>query len=218
MYSKLVVLLLLVTQLASWEMISQENPGTEQDQEMINEDIHIMPWPQQITSNSGDFEITPDFSVFIEGGIKESSRIFKATTSFIRHMTDKTGVFVEEGFANPKDINATSASVKIKFEQEAKVEMNMDESYSLSVDSDGIVIQAKTDVGAMHGLATLLQLIKVAQGSYVFSGVEITDAPRFVWRGLMLDVSRHFMPVEVVKRNLDAMSLVKRQCFSLASC
>ncbi|MGI9532312.1 hypothetical protein, partial [Lutimonas sp.] len=88
MYSKLLVFLFVVTQFIGWEAVSQENSnGTEKNQEMINEEIHIMPWPQQITSNSSNFEIAPDFSIFIEGEIKESSRIFKATTSFIRYMT-----------------------------------------------------------------------------------------------------------------------------------
>jgi len=61
----------------------------------------------------------------------------------------------------------------------------------------------------MRGLETLLQLLDSDQSGYFFPGVIIEDAPRFTWRGLLIDVSRHFMPLEVIKRNLDGMAAVK---------
>ena len=168
-----------------------------------------MPWPQQIEKNNSDFHITPDFTIYVLGPETEDSRVFKATTRFIRRMTAKTGVFLDEGFANAKNTNDSNASLKIKFDEVSTVQMGIDESYSLHVTTSGIEIEAKNDIGAMHGLSTLLQLIEVKNQKYVITGVDIKDAPRFVWRGLMMDVARHFMPVEVVKRNIDAMSLVK---------
>lgn len=184
-----------------------------QAQENLKQDIHIMPWPQEIKTNVSDYSITKDFTIFIHGEVNEYSRISKAAVRFIRYMTDKSGVFITEGFPNAKGVKAQSASVNIYFQEEAKVMMGIDESYSLTVTDTGIEIKAKTDVGAMHGLSTLLQLVKVQEGLYVFSGVEIKDDPRFVWRGLMMDVARHFMPIDVVKRNLDAMALVKLNVF-----
>lgn len=180
-----------------------------QSQENLQEEIHLMPWPQEIKRNNSDFPITEDFTVFIKGKHDADSRIFKAATRFIRRMTDKTGVFLENGFANAHDITESDASVIISFGEVSEVAMGIDESYSLSVTESKIEITANTDVGAMHGLSTLLQLIQVKNQKYVLAGVQIQDAPRFVWRGLMMDVARHFMPVEVVKRNIDAMSLVK---------
>lgn len=178
-----------------------------------DQDFQLMPWPQEITSNSSDFIITPAFHVFIDGEVATSSRIYKAATRFIRYTTDKSGVFLVEGFANAKNSKASSASLRIHFEEKAEVVMGVDESYTLTVTKEGIEINSKTDVGAMHGLSSLLQLITVKDGAYVFSGVAIKDEPRFVWRGLMMDVARHFMPVEVVKRNLEAMALVKLNVF-----
>ena len=61
----------------------------------------------------------------------------------------------------------------------------------------------------MHGLETLLQLLSVDEKGYYFPGVTIEDQPRFKWRGLLIDVGRHFMPVDVIKRNLDGMASVK---------
>src|SRR5204863_3755159 len=68
---------------------------------------------------------------------------------------------------------------------------------------------APTVVGALHGLETLLQLIDADRDGYYLPGVSIQDQPRFPWRGLLIDVGRHYEPMEVLKRNLDAMAAVK---------
>ncbi|MFA4923744.1 MAG: family 20 glycosylhydrolase, partial [Ignavibacteriaceae bacterium] len=60
---------------------------------------------------------------------------------------------------------------------------------------------------------TLLQLLQNDESTYFFPVVSINDRPRFPWRGLMIDACRHFMPVEVIKRNLDAMASVKLNVF-----
>ncbi len=57
------------------------------------------------------------------------------------------------------------------------------------------MINATTDLGALHGLETLLQLLQNTSTSYYFPMVEITDSPRFTWRGLMIDAARHFQPI-----------------------
>jgi hexosaminidase len=64
-------------------------------------------------------------------------------------------------------------------------------------------------VGALRGLETLLQLLDADRNGYFFPGVQIEDQPRFPWRGLLIDVARHFQTMEVLKRNLDAMAAVK---------
>lgn len=202
MKNKIVLILLLI--MGSVKLQAQEN---------LMQDIHIMPWPQEIKTNTGDFIIDEDFSVFIHGNTDEYSRISKSAVRFIRHMTDKSGVFVNEGFPNATGVSDATASLSIYFDKEAELAMGIDESYTLNVTDAGIEIRALTDVGAMHGLSTLLQLIKVKDGAYAFTGVQIKDEPRFVWRGLMMDVARHFMPISVVKRNLDAMALVKLNVF-----
>ena len=79
------------------------------------------------------------------------------------------------------------------------------ESYSLSIGPDGVAISAATRAGARYAVATLTQL---KTGS-TLPCVQIVDRPRFPWRGLLLDVSRHFMPIESVKRTLDRMASVK---------
>ena len=84
-----------------------------------------------------------------------------------------------------------------------------DESYHLSVSQTGIQLTAADPLGVMHGLETLLQLVEPGPNGWVIPEVRIDDAPRFAWRGLMIDVSRHFMPLEAIERNIDGMAAVK---------
>jgi hexosaminidase len=78
--------------------------------------------------------------------------------------------------------------------------------------SNKITINATTDLGALHGLETLLQLMQNNGSSFYFPA-EVTDSPRFTWRGLMIDAARHFQPVDVIKRNLNAMASMKMNVF-----
>ena len=88
-----------------------------------------------------------------------------------------------------------------------------DESYKLSVSSQGAQLTAATDVGAMHGMETFLQLVNDANDACQLPAVTIDDAPRFRWRGFMLVVSRHFEPIDVVERTLDGMAVAKLNVF-----
>jgi hexosaminidase len=84
-----------------------------------------------------------------------------------------------------------------------------DESYTLEVSGTGAVLRAPTDLGAMHGLETFLQLPQRDKAGWYLPAVSIRDRPRFPWRGLMIDVARRWQPLEVIERNLDAMAVVK---------
>ncbi len=84
-----------------------------------------------------------------------------------------------------------------------------DESYTLDVGGSQAVLRAPTDIGAMHGLETLLQLLSRDKEGWFLPAVAIQDQPRFPWRGLMIDVARHWQPIEVILRNIDAMAVVK---------
>ena len=84
------------------------------------------------------------------------------------------------------------------------------ESYTLSVTSQRIEIRATSGAGLFYGMQTLLQLMQPAgTGSYSVPSVEIEDTPRFAYRGLMLDVSRHFSTKEFIKKQIDALAYYK---------
>jgi hexosaminidase len=83
------------------------------------------------------------------------------------------------------------------------------ETYRLEIDTSGIRLIASTRTGIFYGLQTLLQLGRREENAIAFPHCDILDKPRFKWRGLKLDVSRHFMPLDLVKRMVDGMSRVK---------
>jgi hexosaminidase len=87
--------------------------------------------------------------------------------------------------------------------------LSEDESYALDISGSQAVLRAPTDLGAMHGLETILQLLQPDKAGWYLPIVSIRDQPRFPWRGLMIDVARRWQPLEVIERNLDAMAVVK---------
>ncbi|MDO7876933.1 family 20 glycosylhydrolase [Hymenobacter sp. ASUV-10] len=84
-----------------------------------------------------------------------------------------------------------------------------EERYSLRVTPMGVSIDAPTSLGVLRALATLRQLPVTEKKLRYLPEVDIRDQPRFAWRGLLMDAARHFMPLPVIKRNLDGMAAVK---------
>ena len=81
------------------------------------------------------------------------------------------------------------------------------------VSESGAQLTAATPLGALYGLQTFLQLVQATPSGFAVPVVTIRDQPRFAWRGLLIDVSRHFIPLDVLKRNLDGMAAVKMNVF-----
>jgi len=192
------ILLLILCFVYSGHLVSQN---------MMDETYNLMPWPKDIKENPAKFIINSDVTVSINPD--NNGRVRNAAINFLRRLSNRTGVFLDEGFP----LSNKEGSIHIAFETVSKLGVENDESYSLVVNDTTININAKTDVGAIRGLETLLQLTQNSETNYFFPGVSINDAPRFVWRGLMIDVARHFQPIDVLKRNLDAMASVKMNVF-----
>ena len=171
-------------------------------------DLNLMPWPHEVVTGNNKFEIKQDFTIAVND--KSNRRIEIATTRFLRRLSGRTGVFIDKGFAFNISEN-TSPSLRISYQR--KGALDEDESYSLSVSKNQITITSITDIGVIYALETLLQLVSNDENSYFIPEVEIKDKPRFTWRGLMIDVARHFQPIAVLKRNLDAMAAVKMNVF-----
>ena len=89
------------------------------------------------------------------------------------------------------------------------------ESYTLSVTPERILIRATSGAGLFYGIQTLLQLSQPSETGYSIASVEVQDSPRFAYRGLMLDVSRHFFSKEFVKKQIDALEIMKEQEINL---
>ena len=177
-------------------------------QDTLQEKYNLMPWPQHINENNTPFKIDEKLTISIAGE-DFKKRVTNASVQFLRRLANRTGVFIDAGFP----IKQKKASIKISFDTVSNLTIESDETYSLEVKENSVLIKAKTDVGALRGLETLLQLVNFNQNGYYFEGVAIKDSPRFVWRGLMIDAARHFQPMSVLKRNLNAMASVKLNVF-----
>lgn len=178
-----------------------------QAQHMLSNKYDLMPWPKEIKEYSGQFAIDQNLTIAINS--KNSERVNKAAVHFLRRLANRTGVFLDKGFP----IYKQKASINLIYETESELNLSTNESYLLEISTSKIDITAKSDIGILRGLETLLQLIQYNKTTYYFPNVTITDAPRFVWRGLMIDVSRHFQPINVIKRNLEAMASMKMNVF-----
>ncbi len=97
----------------------------------------------------------------------------------------------------------------IRVQKPATMIMGTDESSSLTVTPTSIVLNAPATIGVLRGLATFRQLVDRENGIYYLPAVSISDSPRYPWRGLMIDVARHFVHIDSIKRNIDAMEMVK---------
>jgi hexosaminidase len=168
--------------------------------------LTLMPVPAQLELGAGIFRLDAEFTVAVEG--PASPRAYNAATKMLRRLSGRTGLFLTQDFIGPDD-TAEEAACRISWQQVGELELGVDESYALDITPEGIDLAAETDIGVVRGLETLLQLPLTELSGYGFPAVSITDAPRFPWRGLLIDACRHFMPVEVIKRNLDGMAAVK---------
>ena len=164
----------------------------------------LMPLPVKMQTASGTLPIDGNFVVETVGGA--SARLAPAVQSFLDRVSRQTGVLYAP--VPPATADAHRLTIDCADGPEYPT-LGEDESYTLDVSGSAARIHAATAEGAIHGLATFAQLILPGPDGFQVSGVHIEDNPRFPWRGLMLDVCRHWMPVEVVKRNLEAMAAVK---------
>ena len=171
-----------------------------------NQTLNLMPVPEKISLAKGNFRVTDKFIVSVSGQCDQ--RLYNSASRMLRRLAGRTGLFFNQPYVTKSD-TAKSASLMIHVTRPGKVVLYEDESYVLKVDKNSILLEAETDIGALRGLETFLQLLDSDADGYFIPAVTVEDAPRFPWRGLMIDACRHFMPVEVIKRNLDGMAAVK---------
>jgi hexosaminidase len=169
--------------------------------------LNLMPVPAQLEVGDASIEIGPEFSVTIEGE-GGTPRLHGGVGRMLRRLSDRSALFFDNStFLQLK--GRSMAAMVVTAGRAGELALGEDESYRLTITSDGIALQAATDIGALRGLETFLQLLTLDENGVTVPEIAIYDQPRFPWRGLMIDSSRHFMPVEMVKRNLDGMAAVK---------
>jgi len=167
--------------------------------------LNLMPMPAQMQPATGQLVIDPSFSVAIAG--YKDARLQGGVDRFLADLRRQTGMV-------PLDLrlsDAATAKFVIEAERNSKEipELGEDESYSLEITPSGAKLNAPNTLGILHGLQTFLQLVQNTPAGFVVPALVIHDQPRFPWRGLMIDVGRHFIPLDILKRNLDGMAAVK---------
>ena len=184
--------------------------GVTSSAQIKKEQLNLMPWPQSVVVNDGNFALNKTFRVNITGN--PNPRIFGGVTRFLRRLDGRTGIFFEQGFITKLN-EVPNATLQINCDKSGKIGLYEDESYHLDIKQNKITINATSDLGALHGLETLLQMLQNTNNSFYFPNSNVSDFPRFTWRGLMIDVSRHFQPIDVIKRNIDALAAMKMNVF-----
>ncbi len=158
--------------------------------------------PPSVQTGTGQLQITPSFSVTLSG--HRDASLEAAVERFQTQLSRQTGIPFR-----PKAQDAPTLNIHSDHGLDAVQKLGEDESYELTVTDSSATLTAPTSLGALHGLQTFLQLVQITPSGFAAPAVTIKDQPRFLWRGLMIDVSRHFIPVDVLKRNIDGMAAVK---------
>jgi len=170
--------------------------------------LNLMPWPASVQNGSGTLKIDASFGVAFTG--YNEARLDRAGQRFLLQLQRQTGLLI-----SGKTAESAKATLVVHTDHASKEvqEPGEDEAYTLEVTSAGAKLNAANPLGVLRGLQTFLQLVDVSPDGFAAPAVSIKDQPRFGWRGLLIDSSRHFTPIEVLKRNLDGMEAVKMNVF-----
>jgi len=173
------------------------------------DNLNLMPEPAEISVGSGRLVIDGSFSVAFTGYTEP--RLQDAAQRLVARLSKQTGIPMPDGMVT--DAAKATLVIECRHAGEKIQSVKEDESYTLEVDSQQARLSAPTPVGVLRGIETFLQLVNVDAQGFAAPAVHINDHPRFPWRGLMIDVCRHWMPMDVIKRNLDGMAAVKLNVF-----
>lgn len=158
----------------------------------------LMPMPRAITAAEGTLAVDGEFAVRFSG-CGNAAFLDRAAARLRSDVQRQTG---------RKTDPAKPVAVAVSCRGETLL-ADAGEGYRLTVGNDGVTIDADGPAGAVRAFATLRQLVGLAPGGIALAATRIDDAPRFAWRGVMLDVVRHFVTLETIKRQIDAMEKVK---------
>ncbi len=174
----------------------------------VNDNVTIVPYPNGIEPGRGYYKLGPD-AIACDAGADEAIR--RAVEEFAAQLTATSGMNIGVDYADYVQNPVTSG---VRFVLDADLQP---EAYKLEVNTRGIEVRASALGGFIYAIQSLKQLLpveiygtqKAADARWEVPAVKIDDAPRFGYRGMHLDVSRHFFPVDEVKRYIDMMVVHK---------
>lgn len=169
---------------------------------VMTADYNVVPLPNSVTMTGDEpFELTTSTTVAYPEGNKDMER----NAQFLaRYVNDATGMTLS--------VVPGKAKKGIRLVLDKKV--SGEEAYTIMVDKKGVTIAGSTPKGVFYGVQTLRKSLPVGAATVVrLPSVKISDSPRFVHRGMMLDCSRHFFPLEFVKRYIDLIAMHNMNVF-----
>ena len=167
--------------------------------------LNIVPIPATVKINKGSFSFSPSTVIVIKNGVDDYP-----ADLFNNYLKTKFGFKLKKVKSAPTNyIQLTTVQTLVPGKEGA---------YSLNINSKSITIYGQTASGTFYGLQTLMQLLpaeakKSFKPVYNIAAVEINDEPRFKYRGMHLDVARHFMPVDFIKKYIDYLAAYKFNTF-----
>jgi len=203
-YTKLVLILTYVLSLMA--PLKAQTTSTEV---IAPIQLNLMPVPASVQTQTGRLPITASFNVAVKNYTDD--RLRGGIGRMLTRLAGRTVLTLPADLAT--DENTATLVVQCERAGDTIPSLNENEGYSLEVTDKQARLVAPTVVGALRGLETFLQLLQGDGNGYYLPGIKIQDQPRFPWRGLLIDVGRHYEPMEVLKRNLDGMAAVKLNVF-----
>ncbi len=159
----------------------------------------VVPKPLTVQTSAGTYAMPARVTIAATG------REEKHVAGLLKDLLAAAGINATVGEAQPADIRLALAGGNGGLAPE---------NYELTVDANGVAVRGGDGAGLFYGAQTLLQLLPPrATGAVSVPFVRITDKPAFGWRGSMLDVARHFFPVEFVKKYIDFLAAYKINTF-----
>ena len=167
----------------------------------------LMPWPEHIERNHGKFVIDQNLKIYISG--HSDRRLMAAVSRMVHRLGQITGFPIINSPITEIVSDEPTFRIHCIGAGEEIQSPDTDESYALDVNSQSVHLSAESPIGILRGMETFLQLVEMDDESFFIPLLSIKDRPRFRWRGLLIDVARHWQPPEIIRRNLDAMAALK---------
>jgi len=164
--------------------------------------LNLIPYPQKVELKTGNFEISGN-TLFV--GDKKSNEYKYFMDNFKK-------IYPKNSSQNIKKTKPNFISLLLNKDLKIDNKQEFNSNYIINISNEMIMVIGKNPEGLFQGIQTLLQLIKTSEDGKI-PALEIHDSPKFQWRGMHLDVSRHFFTVEEVKQYIDYLAMYKLNTF-----
>ena len=166
------------------------------------EQLNLIPYPQKVELKTGNFEINEKTLLV---GDKKSNEYKYFTEKFKK-------IYSKDLSKNIKKVKPNFISLVLHKDLKIDNKQELNSNYILDVSDEIILVIGKNSEGVFQGIQTLLQLIETSKDGKI-PALKIQDSPKFAWRGMHLDVCRHFFTVEEVKQYIDYLAMYKLNTF-----